>query len=66
MVFQWIIVGLAVVAASIYIGRLIYRTIKNRGCAGCATMSQSKKSIYKLAKEAKKAKKAAESNASTE
>lgn len=60
MILQWIIVGSAVVAASIYIGRLIYRTIKHRGCAGCASMSQSKKAIFKLAKEAKKARKAAE------
>ena len=50
MTWQWIIVGLIVAAAIFYIGRLIARTIKNRGCAGCAPTPKTNRLLKKLRK----------------
>lgn len=51
---QWIIVGISVAVAGYYIGWMISRAIKHRGCPGCAASSKTMKLLKKLEKKTKR------------
>lgn len=50
MLVQWIIVGIIVLGAGIYLARLIVRAFRSRGCPGCATMPRTRGFLKKRAK----------------
>jgi len=53
MALQWIIVAVLVIAAAIYISRLIYRAIKSPGCNLCVNRSRTLRLLKMLSKKKK-------------
>jgi hypothetical protein len=53
MLFQWIIVGILIAGAVLYLGRLIRNAFKRRSCPGCSTMPIAEKQLRKMIKRQK-------------